>query len=124
MKAFTLALALVAGSFFLTETAQAGHCPPVTAGVSVGVNVGFANGFQVVIGAPGFNQRYIAVAQVWVNEPYIYWTTVRDPFTGRIVPVRRVGVWRHLTWLYLDQVTGNYGYFDSYGNPIRWYGGW
>lgn len=125
MKTLTLGLALLCSAFALTGTAEAR--PPVAqANVHVGVGVGFANGLQVVIGNPGFNQRYVAVGQAWVNEPYIYWRTIRDPFTGRIVTVRQVGTYRRLVVLYLDRVTNTYGYFDSYGNPIPWYGarGW
>lgn len=124
MKALTFALALLCGAFAFTPSAEAR--PPVQAGVGIGVGVrvgGFANGLQVVIGNPGFNQRYVAAGLAWVDEPYIYWQTIRDPFTGRVHRVQRIGTYRRQVVIYLDTWTNTYGYFDSYGNPIPWNGG-
>lgn len=74
----------------------------------------------VVIGTVPFNQRYVAVHQAWVDQYYFYWTMIPDLTTGRLVPVRQVGYYRRLVWVYYDRVTGLSGYFDAYGNAMPW----
>lgn len=113
MKRFALALLLIVGaSFFSAQEASAGQ-------FQLGIGVGVARGaVQVQIGGGGFNQRYVAAGQAWVNEPYIYWQSIPDPVTGRIYRVQRIAYTRRLVVLYYDRLLGGYGYFDRYGNPI------
>ena len=124
MKRLFMAMSLmVVGVLFTAQEANAGH---VGAGVGLqigggGVGFGLSVGGGAVrlnIGGAGFNQRYVAAGQAWVNEPYIYWQSIPDPTTGRIYRVQRIGYTRRLVVLYLDTWTGGYGYFDRFGNPI------
>lgn len=111
MKKFALAAALLFGAAFLV--------PQSASAAQVNVGVGFSvGGFNFSIGSAAFNQRFVAVGQAWVNEPYVYWQNVPDPTTGRIYRVQRIAYTRRLVVLYLDTWQGGYGYFDRWGNPI------
>lgn len=111
MKRFVLALLLIVGaSSFCAQEASASQ-------FQLGIGVG-RGGVQLQIGSVGFNQRYVAAGQAWVNEPYIYWQSIPDPLTGHVYRVQRIGYTRRLVVLYYDRLLGGYGYFDRYGNPI------
>ncbi|MBX9686923.1 MAG: hypothetical protein K2X27_09490 [Candidatus Obscuribacterales bacterium] len=120
MKKLILAAALLCGGFILAPSAV--QAAPLNIGVGVGVGFG-TGGVYLNLGSVAFNQRYVVAGQAWVNEPYIYWINVPDPFTGRVYPVQRIGYTRRLVVLYLDTWQGGYGYFDRWGNPVpyrRW----
>ncbi len=87
--------------------------------VNLGIGFGIARGgINLTVGSVGFNQRYVMAGQAWVNAPYIWYQYVPDPFTGRVVPVQRIGYTRRLVVLYYDTWQGGYGYFDQFGNPV------
>jgi hypothetical protein len=114
MKRLVLVAAMLFFGIFMTQqTANAQS-------VRFGVNLGFQpNGFQFNVGA-GFNQRYVAAGQAWVNEPYVYWRRVPDVTTGKVHLVPQVGYTRRLVVLYLDTWTSTYFYRDSMGNVVPW----
>lgn len=139
MKRWLIALALVCAGLTASASAaqaagleigarlgvgvgtQVGGGAGIKIGIGSNVGIGFASGgVNLQVGTVAFRQRFIPVGQVWVNEPYIYWQTIADPFTGRLVRVQRIGYTRRLTVLYLDTWQGGYGYFDRWGNPIPW----
>jgi hypothetical protein len=111
MKKFALAALLTFLSVFaLTQETQAG-------GLRLGITAGRVN---VQVGGVVFSNfagRLVPVFQAWVNEPYVFWRVVPDQF-GRIYRIPEVRYTRRLVWVYYDQVTNSYGYFDRFGNPV------
>lgn len=94
-------------------------------GIGLGGGFGIARGgINLTVGSIGFNQRYVVAGQAWVNEPYIWYQYVPDPFTGRVVPVQRIGYNRRLVVLYYDTWQGGYGYFDRFGNAVPYNNRW
>lgn len=117
MKRLAFVAALLCGSLFFASNSEAA---PVKTKPKTG---SFAAGaVNLAVGTANFNQRYVAVAQAWVDEPYIFWRAVPDPYTGQVRQIPAVAYSRRLVWLYYDQVSNTYGYFDVYGNPVPYQG--
>lgn len=64
------------------------------------------------------NQRYVPVFVGWVNEPYVTFTLVRDPRTGRLARVPVILYNRRLVQVYYDRITGVFFYIGVNGQPL------
>lgn len=62
--------------------------------------------------------RYAFHFLAWINDPYIAYQVIPDPYTGRFHTVPVVRYNRILVRVYLDRITNTYGYFDRFGNPV------
>lgn len=62
--------------------------------------------------------RYVFHFLAWVDEPYIAYRVIPDPYTGRYHKVRVLRYNRVLVRVYLDRMSNTYGYFDRFGNPV------
>lgn len=62
--------------------------------------------------------RYQFHFLAWIDEPYIAYRMVPDPYTGRVHRVQVIRYNRILRKIYYDRQTNTYGYFDNFGNPV------
>ena len=62
--------------------------------------------------------RYVLHFLAWIDEPYIAYRVIPDPYTGKVHTIPTIRYRRVLTPIYLDRLTNTYGYFDRFGNPV------
>ncbi len=68
------------------------------------------------------NQRYVPAFIGVVNETYVTYRLVRNPYTGRIVSVPVVLNRSFPVQVYYDRVTNVYFYLNAFGNPVPYFG--
>lgn len=66
------------------------------------------------------NNRYVFHFLAWIDEPYIAYRTIADPYNGKWHRIPVVRYQRVLKRIYYDRLTNTYGYFDRFGNPVSY----